>query len=925
MARIMVHSNAPWCASGYGKLTRYLVNGLMKRGHKMAISAFFGLQGGIINAEGVDIYPCGIEGWGNDVIEAHAKKFGADMVITIIDNWVLKDFGKKLPDKWFPWFPVDSHPASPQILANLGGSVKSIVMSKFGLETISKEAKFPNLIYIPNSIDTKIMRPLAPTIIESKRMAKRVLGIPDDMFLVSMVAANQSNPSRKCFEENIEGYLKFHAKHPNSMLYIHTDPLPVRQGIDLYRVINILGGDNSIRFPDRYDYHLGIDEEQMNVLYNASDVLLSCSGGEGFGMPICEAQAAGTPVIVTNATGMPDLVGAGWVVPIHHKRFYNLGNWHFLPEIEKITEALENALSINKEFLGDNARKHVMQFDWDYCIDNYWMPLIEEHEKGSVDRLLKSFPVNADGNNYAGEESNMIVVPTWSCNLGNKAETKCVYCDYVPSEGGHCVNMFQGINNVKIDKHLEPKEWLDFINKRMKKPGLVEFTGGEPLMYPGFKELVNNLPDGITWAITSNTILSTEGIDPSKCRAWTASFHPTAPAPYSNLGWFIERMAALRKQGFKNIAVTVVAHPSYLDGLRDVVKALRMARLEVNVAPFYSRAFDWRKDPSNLRRLLDFSNFFHGFNRLWWDDTPSNAMCSAGVTSGIVMPDGRIYRCYSSMLWDKQLLGNATDEKSPYLENESMCGLPCMFPCDYGRRRIVSLPTVSVATLVGPDATKEHLSRFSKMIREIGYPKEKMKVVVMSHPSKTESVSELDFGGREVITIIEPVIKGTKFQRIAGWRNALKEKALESNPDYILMIDSDIVSMSPSSLSRMTSLGADVVAPLVVLENSPWGQYYDTLAFRRDGQRFGLAPPYSKGVELGSGKLLELESCGTVYLISNRAAKISNYAGDIDSEHVAFCHNVRTNGMKVMLDQKSTAFHVMLENPHMEDEWRKVA
>jgi glycosyltransferase involved in cell wall biosynthesis len=49
--------------------------------------------------------------------------------------------------------------------------------------------------------------------------------------------------------------------------------------------------------------------EEIALAYNASSVLLYPSSYEGFGMPVLEAMACGTPVIALNNTAFPEFAG----------------------------------------------------------------------------------------------------------------------------------------------------------------------------------------------------------------------------------------------------------------------------------------------------------------------------------------------------------------------------------------------------------------------------------------------------------------------------------------------------------------------------------------------------------------------------------------------------------------------------------------
>ncbi len=52
-----------------------------------------------------------------------------------------------------------------------------------------------------------------------------------------------------------------------------------------------------------------VTSERLNELYNLADVFIYPSRLEGFGLPPLQAMAAGTPVITSNATSLPEVVG----------------------------------------------------------------------------------------------------------------------------------------------------------------------------------------------------------------------------------------------------------------------------------------------------------------------------------------------------------------------------------------------------------------------------------------------------------------------------------------------------------------------------------------------------------------------------------------------------------------------------------------
>ena len=66
---------------------------------------------------------------------------------------------------------------------------------------------------------------------------------------------------------------------------------------------------------DRVDWAGYLDEAELVRAYQEADVLALLSRYEGFGLPVLEAMACGTPVVCSNAASLPEVAGgAAWLV-----------------------------------------------------------------------------------------------------------------------------------------------------------------------------------------------------------------------------------------------------------------------------------------------------------------------------------------------------------------------------------------------------------------------------------------------------------------------------------------------------------------------------------------------------------------------------------------------------------------------------------
>jgi glycosyltransferase involved in cell wall biosynthesis len=96
-------------------------------------------------------------------------------------------------------------------------------------------------------------------------------------------------------------------------LYLHCEPINHTEGSSLPMILQQLGVEAGCHFPPK-SYFLNnrptLSDAKLNLLYNAADLLLSTSLGEGWGLPITEAMAAGTPVAAPAHTSLEEIIGA---------------------------------------------------------------------------------------------------------------------------------------------------------------------------------------------------------------------------------------------------------------------------------------------------------------------------------------------------------------------------------------------------------------------------------------------------------------------------------------------------------------------------------------------------------------------------------------------------------------------------------------
>lgn len=379
MARILYQCNAPWVPTGYGVQGRHLIPRLQKLGHQVAYFAFYGLQGGALDLNGIPVLPLGYKPWGEDILPAHMKSFKAQVHLSLMDVWVTEHYGtlaKKYGWIWLPWTPIDQKPVPQIVVERLEGAHTVLPYSKFG-ENQLRLSGVTNTQYLPHGVETTLFCP------GDKDTSRRNTGLPVDRFIIGMVAANKGYPSRKCYPEQLLAFSLFRRTHPDALLYLHTLRTSEHGGLDFDPLLQNLGlDDGSVIFADQYRYTLGYSEEVMSDLYRSFDFLSLTSMGEGFGLPLIEAQACGTPVVTSNNTAMTELCFGGLLVKEQYPFWTPLNAWAMIPDYKAVANAYEEMFDrlqdpFKASVLALEARTGALEFDWDKVVEEFWKPLLE--------------------------------------------------------------------------------------------------------------------------------------------------------------------------------------------------------------------------------------------------------------------------------------------------------------------------------------------------------------------------------------------------------------------------------------------------------------------------------------------------------------------------------------------------------------------
>lgn len=239
-----------------------------------------------------------------------------DVVFILNDSWVISYYldviKKHVPKERIPaivvYFPVDSTGHDPNWYKDFDIVSQAVTYTEFGRRVVKQVAPNLDLRIIPHGVESsdfyKIEEMRTPSRIKLFGEEKfKDLGNVEDMFIV--LNANRNQP-RKRLDITFAGFSLFARNKPeNVKLYMHSGITDASVNLvkqsrryDIERRLIISGNVHGV---------MRLPTERLNTIYNACDVGINTSMGEGWGLTNIEHAVTGAVQVVPRHSACEEL------------------------------------------------------------------------------------------------------------------------------------------------------------------------------------------------------------------------------------------------------------------------------------------------------------------------------------------------------------------------------------------------------------------------------------------------------------------------------------------------------------------------------------------------------------------------------------------------------------------------------------------
>lgn len=386
MARVLWISDAG-STTGFGRVTAEIAGGLVRKGHDISVLGLNYIGDYDPSVTGLKVYRANArdlsDSFGARRVREMMELVKPEVTVIVHDPGAVWQYLFNNPfdpeqtileAPIIAYCPVDGYDYPPDWVELLPRAVSFVAMSQHG-QAIFKPS---GLVY--HGVDTETFYPISerPVVLEgmelkTKADCRQALGLHPDKFLILRV---DTNSGRKDYASTIKAVAPVLEQHRDVALHLHAAGDPRMPGVNIPTFLSRYDLEEAqVTLSDIPNPTKGWSDERMLTLYNAADLFVSTSRGEGFGLTIAESLACGVPVIAQDVAAIPEVVGPGGaLIAPERKITVPAGQDLWLADIDAFTEMVER-LVVNDAWrieLGLAGRKHVTEsFRWDAAVDRF--------------------------------------------------------------------------------------------------------------------------------------------------------------------------------------------------------------------------------------------------------------------------------------------------------------------------------------------------------------------------------------------------------------------------------------------------------------------------------------------------------------------------------------------------------------------------
>jgi glycosyltransferase involved in cell wall biosynthesis len=398
--KILMLSDHALSTSGVGCQTRFLVEGLLKKGcwTVRQLGAAMKHSNYDVIKVNPDFIIKPIDGFGDRETLIHALVTEKPDVVFIFTDprffiWLyqMEDEIREMCPLVY-WHVWDNCPY-PKFNDPLYEATDLINCHSYLTYELIKE-KYPEKTnFVPHTIPEELFFPLKQE--EIRKYREMTLGKNNvDAFILLWVNRNarRKRPSDVVWAWSIfvERWKKEGSIGKKPILMMHTDPHDP-EGPNLIEVVNYYNVKDSVVFSNQR-----VDFEKMNVIHNISDACINISYAEGFGLSTLESMNCAKPIIATKTGGLTRQVedhrdGShnGIALEVDYKTCVGSQNVPYIHEdhvdVNNVAEAIYRMYSMEddeRKNLGLKAREYALnEFSYQNTIDKWHETMINIIEK----------------------------------------------------------------------------------------------------------------------------------------------------------------------------------------------------------------------------------------------------------------------------------------------------------------------------------------------------------------------------------------------------------------------------------------------------------------------------------------------------------------------------------------------------------------